>query len=142
MGRTLSALSLSGSVQSKVPTLNNLQRTGSRVNYEMKLVFDGNPTSTTLYLVIPGANNFGVLDGQQPEEVVVVPLLQLVILPENIAFHTTKILVSQTYHAPQNTLDSLQASALELAMVLLVPSYLIVGGVGLVHPTGHVRVPV
>src|SRR6266478_3824922 len=110
MGRTLSALSLSGSVQSKVPTLNNLQRTGSRVNYETELVLEINPTSTTSYLVIPGADNFGVLDGQQPEEVVVVPLLELVVLPQNIAFYTAKIFRTWTYHAPQNALDGLQAN--------------------------------
>ena len=30
----------------------------------------------TPYLVVPGANNLRVLDGQEPKEVVVVPLLQ------------------------------------------------------------------
>ena len=80
MGRTLLALILSGSVQSKVPTLNNLQRTGSRVNYGTKLI-TSLATSMTSYLVIPGADNLGVLNGQQPEEVVVVPLLELVVLP-------------------------------------------------------------
>ena len=80
MGRTLSALILSGSVQSNVPTLKSLHRTGSRVNYGTELI-TSLATSMTPYLVIPGADDFGVLDGQQPEEIVVVPLLELVVLP-------------------------------------------------------------